>query len=172
MSSTPAPCDDRDTLRVRQDPFRPMNLIVAEDDETLREAFAESLRAALFDVTTACDGHHVFDHLDAALDGNATMPDALVMDVRMPLCGGIDVLRAVRAAGWTQPVILVTAFPDDALREVASQLGASVVLDKPLDTDDLVTMVRFVVCHPNPNNRGTRNDSGTREVSSSASVEH
>jgi len=142
--------DELDTIRIRREPFRKMNLLVVEDDAALRKTIADSLRAALFEVRTASDGLHVFQHLSAASAGEAPIPDCLVMDVRMPMCSGIEVLRAFRTAGWSQPVILVTAFPDAALRELAVKLGASVVLDKPIDTDDLVTIVQLVCCLEDP----------------------
>jgi DNA-binding response OmpR family regulator len=67
------------------------------------------------------------------------MPDALVLDVRMPGTSGVDVLTELRAAGWQTPVILISGFGDEALRASALRLGAAAVLEKPFDFDELTT---------------------------------
>jgi DNA-binding response OmpR family regulator len=66
-------------------------------------------------------------------------PDAIIMDVRMPGYSGIHILAALRAAQWSTPVILITAFGDARVHEEGARLGAAVVFDKPFDIDDLRT---------------------------------
>lgn len=141
--------DEEPTVRVshpRGD--RRWTLLLAEDDDDLRNAFARSFRSAGFDVRTARDGHHVFEHLAAAIDGHDPLPDALVMDVRMPLCSGLDVLRAFRAAGWKQPVILVTGHADEDLKRAAATFSASLVVEKPIDAEAIATIARFIAWLP------------------------
>lgn len=63
--------------------------------------------------------------------------DLLVTDVRMPGFSGLDVLTALRRVSVRCPVVLVTAFGDEALHQFARQLGVVAVLDKPFDVNEL-----------------------------------
>jgi len=137
--------DDLPTLPIPYRPSRRPNVLVAEDDDELRSLIVAGLRASGFEVEAVADGHDVLDKLTAACEGNAPVPDALIMDVRMPQCSGTDVLRAFRGAGWRQPVILVTAFPDDELREVVAKHAATMVLGKPVDLDELAQVAKMVL---------------------------
>lgn len=130
------PVDARPTSR---------NVFVAEDDPELRKLIVQTLEASGFTVRAAADGRELLARLTAASRGEGELPDVIVMDVRMPRTSGLEVLRALRFAGWGQPVVLVTAFADDSLRERAIGLGASIVLDKPFDADDLVSMVDLLL---------------------------
>ena len=56
--------------------------------------------------------------------------DLIVTDLRMPVVTGLAILRGLRAAHCEVPVILMTAFGDDAVRRDAAELGAT-FLDKP-----------------------------------------
>lgn len=120
-------------------------VLVAEDDRELREGMAETLRDAGYRVRTAANGHELLAHLTAASRGEVARPDVIVTDVRMPKCSGLDILRAMRLAEWRQPVIVITGFGDPRTHAAAAELGATVVLDKPFDGDDLVGMVDIVL---------------------------
>jgi CheY-like chemotaxis protein len=55
----------------------------------------------------------------------------------MPGLDGIQVLRELHNESWEVPMVLITAFGDDATRSQADLLGAAAVLDKPLDMEQL-----------------------------------
>lgn len=126
--------------RTRLTGFRgPRPLVyLAEDNRDLRRSLTESLRDAGFDVLSAATGHEMLKLLTAAARSEVAPPDAIVMDIRMPRCNGIEVLGALRLADWKQPVVLITAFGDPSTHERAASYGASVVLDKPFASEDLV----------------------------------
>lgn len=123
---------------------RPL-VFLAEDDMELRRMLCESLRDAGYDVLSASTGHEMLKLLTAASRAEVAAPDVIVMDVRMPRCGGLDVLAALRLADWQQPVIMITGFGDPSLHERATSYGASVSLDKPVDTDDLVDIIDLLL---------------------------
>lgn len=125
----------------RRAPRRKPLVFLAEDDLDLRRVLCESLRESGFDVVTAATGHEMLKLLSAASRHEVRVPDAFVMDIRMPKCSGIDILSALRLADWQQPVVMITGFGDPELHEQAAAYGASVVLDKPVDTSDLVDML-------------------------------
>jgi FixJ family two-component response regulator len=61
----------------------------------------------------------------------------LVSDVQMPRIGGLELQARLRAAGTRIPIIFMTAFPHEEIREHALAAGAICVLAKPLDAATL-----------------------------------
>ena len=61
----------------------------------------------------------------------------LITDVQMPGMSGIELQARLKAEGHTFPVIVVTAFPDDSVRDRAIQQGASCFLTKPFSQETL-----------------------------------
>lgn len=120
-------------------------ILLAEDDDALRRIVAGALREEGYQVVEASNGFDLLDRIEAAIawGGRAHPPISLIIsDVRMPGMTGIDVLSILRCAYWSTPVILVTAFADPTLRLEASELGASAVLSKPFELEELKTAVR------------------------------
>jgi CheY-like chemotaxis protein len=138
-------------LRPRLAPFR---ILLAEDDPDMRQLVADALRADGHEVVELTDGGRLLvdiaSRLKAGGDGEAL--DLIVTDVRMPVCTGLQILEALRAANWHTPVILMTAFGDDATRRRAEALMA-VLFDKPFDVDDLRTAVANLLPRPPPMGR-------------------
>lgn len=66
----------------------------------------------------------------------------LVADVHMPGMHGDELHRHLLASGYSIPTILVTAFPDEAVKHRALQEGVICYLHKPLDDKDLIGCVR------------------------------
>lgn len=69
-------------------------------------------------------------------------PDCLVLDIHMPGLSGIEVQRALKAAGANFPVVIVTAHDGALEREEAMHLGAAAFLIKPLNMSDLIVACR------------------------------
>jgi DNA-binding response OmpR family regulator len=116
-------------------------ILVAEDDSELRMLLSDLLRRDGFDVLDAPDGTAVRELARAVAEGRAVTPDLVVMDVRMPGGSGIELLGELRRAGWRAPVVLMTAFGDASVHQDASAAGASAVLDKPFDLEELMREV-------------------------------
>jgi DNA-binding response OmpR family regulator len=106
-------------------------VLIAEDDDEMRSLVADTMRRDGYEVRAVSDGGHLLGQL--AFGGEV---DLLISDIRMPMLSGTTVLGSVRSALSTLPVILMTAFSDDATRAHAERLGA-VLLDKPFLIDDL-----------------------------------
>lgn len=113
------------------------SVLIAEDDDEMRELLHAELRADGHEVYTVSDGTEMLELLSDVSQLPFTVPDVIIMDVRMPGCSGLHILAALRAAQWSTPVILITAFGDPRLHAEAVRLGAAVVFDKPFDIDDL-----------------------------------
>ena len=114
-----------------------LNVLLAEDDAEMRHFLYAELRAAGHLVATMRDGTEMIEALSEMSKLSLGIPDAIIMDVRMPGYSGLHILAALRAARWSTPVILITAFGDQRVHDEGARLGAAVVFDKPLDIDDL-----------------------------------
>lgn len=127
-------------------------ILLAEDDDELRALFAETLRAAGFDVTETADGEAFLDALASSLkrapDGRAGGFELVLADVRMPHFSALDVMFAARRSLAATPIVLVTAFADGHTQRLAFLLGASAVLSKPVKLEHLVATVRKLLRPP------------------------
>ena len=116
----------------------PARLLLAEDDFELRELLACVLRADGHEVVEACDGNELWGLLSREGGAESGAAFSLVIsDVRMPGLTAFDVLTRLQRALADTPVILITAFGDQTTHLRALRLGASRVLDKPFDCDEL-----------------------------------
>jgi len=120
------------------------HVLIAEDDDELRQLVASALHEGGFAVRSAIDGQSMIELLESSARDGIAPPDALVMDIRMPRYDGLEVLRALRLSRWDVPVVLMTAFPDEQTLQLAAQLGAACTLAKPVAMDDLVRAVTIV----------------------------
>lgn len=115
------------------------SVLIAEDDFALRSLFAKIFDFAGFDVTCAADGSETLTCL------NLRLPDVLVMDVNMPGPTGLHILEQMKQRAILDRVhtILVTGNTNAAQYSEADY--ADLVLIKPVDAGDLVTLARRLV---------------------------
>ena len=109
---------------------------VVEDDDSAREALAGLVRAFGY-LTAAFCGAAEF------LQSNLVAKTAcLIADVHMPRMSGLDLHLFLVASGIAIPTLLVTAFPDDAGRRRALDLGVAGYLVKPVSPETLLTCIQ------------------------------
>jgi len=127
--------------------FVPARLLLAEDDSELRALLASSLREDGFEVVEVADGNALVDRLADAMaaDGSLDGYDLVVSDIRMPGFSALEVMIGMRRMLFRTPVVLITAFGDPKTHERAKRLGASLVIDKPFDVDELRSAVTKLV---------------------------
>ncbi len=113
-------------------------ILIAEDDSEMRHVVADALREDGYEVVELSDGGSLLvdiaAHMKEGAKGDAV--DLIVTDIRMPVCTGLQILERLRRAQWQTPVILMTAFGDEATRRRAADLMAF-LFDKPFELDDL-----------------------------------
>jgi FixJ family two-component response regulator len=110
-------------------------IYIVDDDDDVRASVASFLRSA---------GHSVLSFPSAEdFLGSPARADAacLITDLHMPGMDGLELQEELRASGQILPVIVMTAFPTDAARRRASQLGVAAFLAKPVDPDALLDHV-------------------------------
>ena len=137
-------------LREKMIAMSPPLVLVAEDDADVRRVVATALRVDGYSVIEAKDGADLIEHIGSALlFGNVRGeldPIALVIsDIRMPGRDGLEILGQLRRSEIGVAVILMTAYPDPALRRRAESLGADAFLRKPFKIDHLRSLVREIL---------------------------
>lgn len=122
-------------------------VLLAEDDDELRELMASALTRTGFELIEARDGAELLNRIADDVDDRRAVPeiDVVVSDIRMPGMTGLGALCALNGVGCRTPVILITAFGTPAVRAAASRLGAVAVLNKPFRMDDLCALVTRAV---------------------------
>ncbi len=112
-------------------------VVVADDDDDTRDSVCELLSGLSVRVDAASSGCDL-----GVLLSDSQPVDLLITDVRMPWVTGLQVALAARNAGLRIPIIVITAFPDDGVRAKVEELGAAVLLAKPFEGEDLLSLVR------------------------------
>lgn len=102
------------------------NILVIDDEASLRQTLARILQRAGYDVSTAENGKQGISL------ANENHFDLIYLDIRMPDLGGLDVLKALHEQHPDTPVILFTAQPDLHSAVEALRRGATDYLLKPL----------------------------------------
>ena len=117
-------------------------ILIADDDTALRNALRDALKDEGHDVTEVDSGDKA---LAAFTEPPEARPELLIIDVRMPVKTGLEVLRELRATVPTPlPVLVMTGYGSSNVAIEAMQLGAYDYLTKPFDVDDLLaTVERF-----------------------------
>jgi signal transduction histidine kinase/ActR/RegA family two-component response regulator len=120
---------------------KPLRVLIAEDEDPLRELLCEILRGRGHDVTGAADGQQ-------ALRALGTREwDLIITDILMPKANGTELLKQLRADGRNVPCIVISGRGEDILQKQASALGAAVCLRKPFDITDILAAVDEATAH-------------------------
>ncbi len=128
----------------------PCRILLAEDDDHMRRLMSVALRSDGYVVVEVSNGE-AFLEAARRFHEERDPPALVVSDIRMPGMSGLEVVRRLRAWGWTVPIVLVTAFGDDDTLDAASRDGATAVFSKPFDLDDLRTAaVHFLAAGVRP----------------------
>jgi two-component system response regulator PrrA len=114
-------------------------ILIVDDDEGVTQTFARMLRLEGYQVQTAVSAE------TGLMEAEESRPDAIILDLRMPLVDGLGFLRRLRALAnqRTTPVAIVTGdyFLDESVSNELQELGAELRF-KPLWLEDLVGLAR------------------------------
>lgn len=117
---------------------RPVNVLLAEDDEVSRQVALEVLEDAGHTVSAVSDGSAALEAL------KQDRFDVVVMDRHMPVMGGIAATREIRSGeepGCTVPIIGITAGVTEAELRECTDAGMNTVLKKPIEAGELIAVV-------------------------------
>ena len=116
-------------------------ILVADDEEDLRELVSYRLTRSGYEVVEAQDGQEALEL------ATQRVPDLMVLDVMMPRLDGYELTSRVRAEDSLRsvPVILLTARSQENDVSRGFDVGADDYLKKPFNPDELVARVRAVL---------------------------
>jgi two-component system KDP operon response regulator KdpE len=119
----------------------PVRVLVVDDEPPIRRFLRTSLSA---------QGYHVLE----AENGSAALaliarnpPDVIVLDLGLPDIDGVEIIRRLRDADSTVPVIVLSSRVDERGKAQALDLGADDYVTKPFGTDELLARLRAALRH-------------------------
>ena len=115
-----------------------MKILIADDNEDIRDILASFAEGTGFEAATAADGREA---LALALQGDAAL---LLLDVMMPGLDGFEVCRKIRQVS-DLPIIMITARGEDYDRIMGLELGADDYVVKPFSPAEVMARVKAVL---------------------------
>jgi len=116
-----------------------MKILVVEDDQAVRSSLDRALRLEGYTVQTADDGGQALRSL------TADPPDAIVLDLGLPVMDGLEVCRRLRQAGDDTPVLMLTARDAVDDRVQGLDAGADDYVVKPFALAELLARLRALL---------------------------
>ena len=116
-----------------------MRVLLVDDEEELVTTLAERLKIRGIEATAVTSGKEALDRIAAGEF------DVVLLDVKMPGLGGIDVLRQIKNQQPRLPVILITGHVSSEDGEAGTRQGAFDCVVKPVNIDVLIGKMREAV---------------------------
>ena len=116
-------------------------ILVVDDEVEMTSLISFNLGRAGYSVTTAHDGNEAFEK------ARMMLPDAVVMDLRMPELDGLTVCRLLRDTPSTRniPVFIITAHGSEQVRAESLRCGAVDYMSKPFSPRELVRRLQVAI---------------------------
>ena len=116
-------------------------ILVVDDEPQIVRLLALRLKAKNFDVISAYDGYQCVQVAKAEL------PDMILLDIKMPLGGGIKAFEKLKSISTTSniPVIFITAFPSKEVKKLVMDMGAEDFISKPFNSDSLIEKINTIL---------------------------
>lgn len=111
-------------------------ILLVEDDSSLREALAESLRAEGYNVVVASDGKEALD----VIEKNNNI-DLLILDIMLPRMSGYNVCSEIRKLNRDFPIIMLTAKGEEFDKVHGFEVGADDYITKPFSLAELLARI-------------------------------
>ena len=124
------------------------HLLVVDDEPAVRQALRRALELEGYNVELAEDG------ADALARIAAKEPDAVVLDILMPVVDGLTVARRLREQENAVPILMLTARDSVGDRVAGLDAGADDYLVKPFALEELLARVRALLRRTDPAARG------------------
>ena len=123
-------------------------IAIVDDDQSVREALTSLVRSLGYMAVA-------FERAEDLLSSTRRRGvSCLIADVQMPGMTGLDLHNQLLASGQPIPTILITAFPDETVRERALQAGVIGDLTKPFSEDDLLACISSTIGRAEADRKG------------------
>ncbi|MDR1028982.1 MAG: response regulator transcription factor [Clostridiales Family XIII bacterium] len=114
-------------------------ILVVEDEANIRELITYNLASEGYELIVAEDGKQ------GLASAEAERPDLILLDLMLPSLDGYGVIRALRDAGDSTPVIMLTAKNDEVDKVLGLEFGADDYITKPFGVRELKARIRAVL---------------------------
>ena len=123
------------------DPNRKRKILVVDDDEIARKIVIKNIQIGGYEVMEAVNGKEAFEK--ALIE----KPDLIITDMMMPVMGGIETTKILRATMETAviPIIMITAKQDKESELSGINAGADDYITKPVDREKLLARVSMLL---------------------------
>ncbi len=112
---------------------------IIDDDPSVRRGLGMFLKSAELECTCHASAEEFLE--TGKLQGH----DLLILDMHMPGMGGCDLLKHFTEKKMHIPVIIITAYDEQASRECAKNYGAVAYLRKPVDGEALIDLIKYSI---------------------------
>ncbi len=120
---------------------------VIDDDEPVREAIKGLMRSLGYSVEAAASAQEFLS------SRHVRRTSCLIADMQMPGMTGLELYQRLSTSAKPIPTVLITAYPDDGVRERALAAGVVGYLSKPFEEDDLIACIRSALRHARSSGR-------------------
>ncbi|WGD36990.1 response regulator transcription factor [Lysinibacter sp. HNR] len=114
-------------------------ILVVDDEPNIRDLVTTSLRFAGFGVRAVSNGAQT---ISAVLEEE---PDLIILDVMLPDMNGFSVTKRLRAAGYTAPILFLTAKDDTEDKITGLTVGGDDYVTKPFSLDEIVARIKAIL---------------------------
>jgi len=116
-------------------------ILVVDDEIQIVRLLSLRLQANNYDVIVAYDGYQCIQMV------KAENPDLILLDIKMPMGGGIEAFENLRNNKITKkiPVIFITAFPSVEVKKQVIDMGADGFIAKPFSSEELLNKIRSII---------------------------
>lgn len=136
----------------RRGAVRPARVLIAEDDRAFRAMLLWAFEEEGYEVVAVANGNDLLRVLGSSMLPRSGVKelDLIVSDLRMPGWSGLAGLEKLADNPWMPPIVLITAFGSEEVRQRAKAAGVVVVMDKPFDLDELTALADTLIVRPHP----------------------
>jgi two-component system response regulator VanR len=117
--------------------FKNLSVLVVEDDDFLRNKFAELLGIFFDEVLKAEDGTVALDIY------NSSSPSVIFTDIEMPKMGGLELIENIRQIDKNIPIVVISAYTDSDILLKSIELHLIKYLVKPISYDELKEVLEY-----------------------------
>jgi FixJ family two-component response regulator len=114
---------------------------IIDDDESMREAIKGLVKSMGYTVEAVASAQEFLS------SRRVRRTSCLITDMQMPGMTGLELYQHLSTSGKPIPTILITAYPDNGVRERALAAGVVGYLSKPFAEDDLLVCIRSALTH-------------------------
>jgi DNA-binding response OmpR family regulator len=128
-------------LEVDESPgYMKKNVLIADDDLSVRESLGKVLKEVGYNVVEAADGAEAIEEFKVG------QVDLLLLDIGLPVRDGWDVFESITSRAPALPIIIITGSNNQYDTAVAASVGA--LMEKPLDVVELLKTIQELLTEP------------------------